>query len=98
MLPVFQGGDQPFLLMQTKWAAELNPILENPLLSGRQVSNVSISSGSLAVINHKLGRKQIGWFITDVNAPARIARVAALNDITLTLSSDATVMVSVWVY
>lgn len=97
-LPQYQGGDQPFQLMQSTWAAQINPVLANPILSGLQIDNVTISSGSPAVINHLLSRMQQGWFIVDTNAPSRIARIAALNSKTLTLSSDAAVTVSLWVY
>ena len=98
MLPVYQGGDQPFQLMQSNWASQLNPLLANTLTQGRQVDSVTISSGSPAVINHLLNRMQIGWFLVDNNAPAQIARIAPLNNKTLTLSSDAAVTVSIWVY
>lgn len=97
-LPNYQGGDQPFQLMQSTWSAQLNPILALPFLSGVQLNSITISSGSAAVINHLLGRLQQGWIITDQNAPAKIARIAPLNNKTLTLSSDAAVTVSLWVY
>lgn len=98
MLPVFKDDNQPFQLMQTKWKSELDPVLDNPILAGRQINNISISSGSAAVVNHRLGRKQQGYILVSVNAPAKIAQIVAFNDKTLTLSSDASVIVSAWVY
>lgn len=97
-LPNYQSDDQPFQLMQSTWKSQLDPVLAIPFISGRQVMNVTISSGSPAVINHRLARMQQGFFFTDINAPAKIARIAPFNDKTLTLSSDATVTVAVWVY
>lgn len=97
-LPNFQNDDRVFQMMQSSWSSHLNPVLANPMIFGRQINNVSISSGSLAVINHLLARSQQGWMIVDQNAPAKIARVQPLNDKTLTLSSDAAVTVSVWCY
>lgn len=84
--------------MQSTWSAQLNPILALPILSGVQITGIAISSGSAVAINHLLGRNQQGWVITDQNAQARIARIAPFNNKTLTLSSDAAVTVSVWVY
>ncbi len=97
-LPNYQGGGQPFQLMQSTWSSLIDPVLANPIVNGRQVENVTISSGSPAVINHLLSRMQQGWFVTDINAPAKIARIAPLNSKTLTLSSDASVSISLWVY
>lgn len=97
-IPLIKTGTQGSDLFQTRLKSILDPIISIPLLSGSQITGVSISSGSAAVINHLLGRKQQGWILTDIDAPAKIARIAALNDKTLTLSSDATVTVSVWVY
>lgn len=97
-LPQYQGGDQPFQLMQSSWSAQLNPMLANPIINGFQLNNITIASGSAVAINHLLGRMQQGWFLVDQNAPAKIARIQPLNNKTLTLSSDATVTVAVWVY
>lgn len=94
----YQGGDLPFQLMQSTWSAQLNPILAMPILGGNQIDNITISSGSAAVINHLLGKVQQGWIIVDQTAPARIARIAPFNGKTLTLSSDAAVTISLWMY
>jgi hypothetical protein len=86
--------------MQTAWAQELDPILTNPILKGRQISNQVIKTG-LNVINHKLQRKLQGWFITGINGFALIYDTQASNQtpqLTLNLTSDADVTVSLWVY
>lgn len=97
-LVTYQGVDQPLQLMQSTWKAQIDPVLANPIVNGLQIDNVTISSGSPAVINHLLARMQQGWFVVDNNAPSKIARIAPLNAKTLTLSSDAAVTVSLWVY
>lgn len=97
-LPVYSNDDQAFQLMQSNWAAQLNPLMANPILKGLQIDNVTVASGSPAVINHLLSRMQQGWLLVDQNAPAKIARIAPLNSKTLTLSSDASVTISLWVY
>ncbi len=97
MLPYLQSDDQTLNLLQTKWRAELNPLLALPLISGLQLTAVLLSIGS-TVINHKLGRTLQGWILTDQNASAKIYRSRPLNDTTLTLTSDAAVTVSIWVY
>lgn len=97
-LPLFQkSNDQNFVLMQTQWKGQLDPILAIPMLSGIQLRSVSLTSGT-TVINHLLGRMQQGWIITDQNGAASIYRTSSLNDKTLTLFSDAQVTVNLWVY
>lgn len=87
----------PFDLMITKWASILNPLLGNLLTQGILLPNITLVIGN-NVINHRLGRKQLGWYIVDVNAASSIYRSADLNDLTLTLNSSADCIVSIWAF
>lgn len=83
-----------------KWAAMLNPILTNPLVSGRAIQNVSLTTGN-NVVNHKLGRKLQGWVITGIDGVASIYDTQASNQLsarTLNLVSSADVTISLWVF
>lgn len=84
-------------LMQTRWKSLLDPILENPLNSVSILENIDLAVGN-NVINHKLGRKQQGWVVLDVNGAATIYRNAPFNDKTLTLNSSAIVTVKLGVF
>lgn len=84
-------------LAQDRWATELDPLLKNPLNQGVMIPNVSLING-VTVINHRLGRKQVGYIITDINAAAIIYRSQALNDLTLTLTSNAACQISIWCF
>lgn len=97
MLPVFKDESQNFMLMQNRWKSELDPLLENPMSSVSILKNVLLAIGN-NVINHRLGKKQQGWFLTDVNGVSSIYRSAAFNDLTLTLNSSAVVTVSIGVF
>jgi len=78
------------------WAATLNPIVANPILSGRSVTAKLITGTN--TVNHGLGRMMQGWFVTDVNGIATLYRSQPLNDLTLTLTCSAPVTVNLWVY
>ena len=83
-----------------KWAAILNPVINQPLISGRLVTNVSLSIG-MNQVNHGLGRKLQGWIVVGLNAPAQIYDAQAQNQmpqLTLTLISDANCIASLWVF
>jgi hypothetical protein len=84
-------------MLQTQWRSILNPVLSNPATNASILESVKLASGT-NVINHKLGRQQQGWFITDINGSANIYRSAAFNDLTLTLTSDAAVTVNIMVF
>lgn len=96
-LPVFHTDDKDFQLMQTSWQSVLNPVISNPLVNGNSLSSISLISGT-TIINHKLGRKLQGYFITDINGAATIYRAAPKNDLTLSLTSSAAVIVDIYVF
>lgn len=87
----------PWDLAQNRWATDLDPLIKNVLTQGTLISNIKITNG-VNIINHLLSKKQTGFFITDINAAAVIYRSQPLNDKTLTLTSNATCIISVWMF
>lgn len=84
--------------MQQQWAALLNQLLTNPFLSGSLLTNIQLTPGD-NVINHKLGRKQQGWVVTDNNeGDIDLYRNAPFNDLTLTLNCSESAVISLWVF
>jgi hypothetical protein len=84
-------------LMQTRWAAILNPFLASPTNQIQILENVKLANGS-TTINHLLGHQMQGWYIVDVNGAATIYRSQPFNDKTLTLTSSAAVTVNIGVF
>lgn len=97
-IPIVKTGNQAIDLYQTRVKSLLDPVLASQLLSGNLLTNIQLSATSPTNINHKLGRMQVGWMLADQNAQARIYRSRPLNAHTLTLSSDANVVVSLWTF
>lgn len=96
-LPIFLTQNRDFQLMQTGWASQLNPLLNSPLSSSLILQGVVLATGN-NVINHKLSRKLQGWALVDVNGAATIYRSAPKNELTLTLNSNASVVVDLLVF
>ena len=96
-LPDFQGGPREFQMMQSAWRGVLNPFLRQAQLNGTLLADVALGVGN-TVVSHKLGRTPQGWIVTDINGAAQIYRSAAFNPLTLTLNSDASVTVSLYIY
>ena len=96
-LNIFQSPDQVLMLMQRQWSSQINPLLAVSLTQGSLLPNVTLINGT-NTFNHYLGKQMTGWFITDQNALASIYRSAPLNSQTLTLTSNAGVTVSLWIF
>jgi len=79
------------------WAAALNPIIAAPQSSATILKNIKLANGT-TVISHGLGRDMQGWSIVDVNGAATIYRSQPMNALTLTLISNAVVIVSIEVF
>ena len=96
-LPVFQTDIRELSQMQTNWTSQLNPVLAAPTLAPSVLKNIKLVAG-INVINHKLGRTQQGWYITDTNAAVTVYRSQPFNDLTLTLISSGTAQINLAVY
>lgn len=96
-LPLFQGVDRVLSQLQTQWSTLLNPLLSNPINKGNFLTGIALANGD-TTFSHLLDRQQQGWIITDVNGAAHIYRSQAFNSKTLTLTSDAAVVVNLLVY
>lgn len=89
----------PLSAMQTKWKADIDPVLSNPMTSVNILKNISLIDGT-NTINHLLGRQIQGWFISDIQGAASIYRpsTSQFNDLTLTLISSSAVICSIGVF
>lgn len=96
-LQVFQPGDNSFGLLQTAWAQQLNPIIQNPVVQSSILKNIPLTTGT-NVINHKLGRQMQGWMVCDMNAAVTVYRSQPFNNLTLTLTSSGDATVSLVVF
>lgn len=98
-LPLIQSQNSDLNLIQTKWKSLIDPVLASPLLDGRLVSAKLVIGTNK--VNHLLNRKPIGWIIVGINGVANIYDTQASNqtpELTLNLTSDASVSVNLWVF
>ena len=96
-LNLFKSPDQVLMLMEKQWMSQLNPLLSNILIQGSLLPDIKLVNGN-TTFNHYLGKQMTGWIIVDQNFPASIYRSQPLNTQTLTLTSDAAVTVSLWIF
>lgn len=90
----------PLQQTQNTWATAIDPVLSNLLVQGQILTGISLINGT-TVVNHKLGRKLVGWFIVGINAAATIYDNQATNQtpqLTLSLTSNAAATANIWVF
>lgn len=100
MLPKLKAQDPAMDMLQTTWAQQIDPVLRQPILQGNLLKNVALASGA-NVVNHKLGRKLQGWFITRLRASATVYDTQDSNNtpaLTLALQSSAAVVADIYVF
>ena len=90
----------PWPVANQRWASILNPVIANPITQGNLLKDVSLSNGT-TIVNHKLGKDLSGWFVVGINGVATIYDNQASNqtpNLTLSLTSNAAVIVNLWVF
>lgn len=98
-LPIIQHPDQAIMLMQRNWKSKLDPVITNPQLSGKTLTNVQLVQGS-NVVAHNLGSIPTGWKQLDIQGPATVYRdaTAPFNKTNITLIASAGVVISFEVF
>lgn len=98
-LPIFQSDSQPLNLMQTRWAAVLNALLSNPLLNGRLIKGISLTTGANS-INHTLGRTPQGYIIVGMREAYEEIYDAGstMPQLTLVLNSSGDCEIDLYVF
>ncbi len=87
-------------LANPKWAASLNPLLANPLMGGRLLEGIVLTTG-VNNISHGLQRKLRGYFVVLKSANVTIYDSQATNqmpDLTLILNASGAATVTLYVF
>ena len=90
----------PWELARTKWAATLNALLGNPVVSGLLINDITVVPGA-NVINHKLGRKIQGYIVTMNSASVTFYDSQSTNqmpDLTLVLNASGNATISLYCF
>ena len=85
--------------MQTTWAQQIDPVLQNLLVQGQLLKSQSLINGTIT-INHKLGRQPQGWFLVSPQGSASVYQASYQPNPTLllTLTSNAAIITDIWVF
>lgn len=94
------SSNLPWELANSKWAASLNPVIANPLMSGRLIKSVVLATG-VNTINHGLQRALRGYLVVLKSANVTIYDSQLTNqtpDLTLILNASGAATVSLYVF
>jgi hypothetical protein len=93
-----QSSDRVVNMLQTNISNVLNPLLINLLIGfGGNIVTQTLVTGS-NVVNHGLGRLQVGWQPVDQNAEANFYRIGSFNTTSMTIVSSADVTASFYCF
>lgn len=87
-------------LANPKWAATLNPILANPIVSGQLIGPFALTTGA-NTLNHGLSRKLQGYIVILNSAAVTFYDSQSTNqytDLTLVLNASGATTVSLYVF
>jgi len=87
--------------LQSNLEIFFKPLLNSEIIDGILLKDVILTTGSVNKVEHKLGRKLLGWMVIGKNANATVWDSQATNttlDSTIDLNSSANVTVNLWVF
>lgn len=90
----------PWQQAQPLWASQLNPVLANPIVNSRIITNVVLTTGN-NTINTLLGRKLQGYIVILKSADVTIYDTQSTNpktDLTLQLVASGPATISLLVF
>jgi len=93
----FADEDEKLVQLQDRLEAFFKAIEDCPLVDGRGIEDVAITSGTPLEVEHLLGRVPEGYVVTKRSAGASVFHTA-IDDEHLTLDASANVTVNLWVY
>ena len=92
------SSDDPVLQrVQDNISTVVSQIVDKAVLDGVLLKDVYLTTGSVHVISHKLGREPLGYICVKKNANSTIWE-SAITSRTLSLNCSANVTVSLWVF
>lgn len=97
-----ESGDYNIQKVQDALESALKSIeADSPIIPGRLINDVALTSGTASTISHGLGRKLRGYIVVLRNANATVWDDQATNTNstrTLILNASANVTISLWVF
>lgn len=99
-LPIYNTQSKDLTLLQTNWASQLDPVINQPINQGHILKNVSLLTGT-NLVNHLLQRNLQGWFIVRQRSAGLFYDTQDSNQMSqlyLKLVSDSNVSVDIFVF
>lgn len=96
-----QTTDKDVNKLQENIGLVLEPVLQSSIIDGVLLRNLALSSSSTTLIEHKLGRKPLGWVLVRKRAQSDVWDTQDSNELqssTLALNCSSDVTVDLWVF
>lgn len=98
-LPIFSSDTKDLVMLQTRWASQINPLLSNPIGQAYILKEVPLVIGN-NTINHLQGRALNGYIVVGMHgAFAEIYDIpSTMPKLTLILNASAATTISLMVF
>jgi hypothetical protein len=83
--------------LQDNIFAAIEQIRGHDLLKGRLIEDIELTTTAI-VVDHKLGRPHVGWFVVKKNAGVDVWETSDSTDVAIGLDASGTVTISLWVF
>ena len=83
--------------LQDNVDAAIGPIIDKPIVDGVLLKSIALTTGSIDIVSHKLGRTPLGYIIVKRSADSTIWE-SETNKRSINLNCSADVTVSIWVF
>jgi hypothetical protein len=96
-----QSEDKDLNKVQSNIEQLIEPFLNSEITDGVLIKNISLDSSITNQVNHKLGRKPLGWIVVRQRANSIIWDSQDTNtkaNRTLELSCSANVTIDLWIF
>lgn len=91
--------DDPTLsLFQQAIQEQFSQVGVIPFMNGNKLDDIDLTTGTTNIVNHKLARKAVGYFVILNSANSVIWNDDISGDTTITLRCSANTTVSLWVF
>ena len=90
--------DANLALFQQSINDQFSEVAKIPFTNGTMINGVALTTGQANVVNHKLNRKAVGYFVISNLANSVIWNDAFSGDTSITLRCSANTTIDLWVF
>lgn len=90
-------NDHKLNQIQNNMEQAITPVLDKAIIDGILLKDIAITTGSVDIVDHKLGRTPLGYIVVKRSANSVIWD-SATNSRSISLNCSANVTINLWIF